>query len=340
MKLAMRPHLHSLRRPAWALVLLVVVGSQWVACRKAAAPAKPILASVGEVAITPEDLLAEAARLQAAHHPVPDKETLLQDMVNHLALLQRAKAAGVDRELQVQREVGNLIIGRYLDRELQAKLVAVTVPTNEVREEYERQIAHFTQPAKARLALLRLDGGKKMSDTRRAELRARLEEARRRALAQPAPAPRPDVPGGFGALAIEFSDDTASRYRGGDIGWLEAGRNTYPWPRPVIEAGFALEKGVVSELIEAENSFFLVMKTDVRAAVRTPFEQVQSSIRQRLLTQKRHALDAAFRQQALRDTGTRIYREALAGLQLPPPVHALATNRESEPPPDPAGAGN
>lgn len=319
------------------LCAVALAASMLVSCRKTV---PQVLATVGGVSLTAEDLVQEAARLQAARRPVPDKATLLQEMVNRLALLQRAKAAGLDRDPQLQREIGNLIIGRFLDRELKDQLAAVTVPTNEVRADYDRQTARFTQPPKYRLALLRLDGGKKLSDARTAELRARLEEARRRALAQPAPPPRPDVPGGFGALAIEFSDDAASRYRGGDIGWVESGREGYSWPRPVLEAGFALETGAVSGLIEAESNFFLVMKTDSRPAVTQPFEQVESSIRQKLLAQKRQALDDAFHAQALRETGARIHPEALARVELPAPIPPPAANSVNEPPSGPAGVGN
>ena len=82
-----------------------------------------------------------------------------------------------------------------------------------------------------------------MSDAKKAELRARMEEGLKKASETPVEGGRGAASIGFGAVAVEYSDDQVSRYRGGDIGWLDDGNFSYRWPKEVLAAGYALEKG-------------------------------------------------------------------------------------------------
>jgi peptidyl-prolyl cis-trans isomerase C len=321
-----------------SVLLCLVFVCALTSCSKAPKP-EPVtfLAKVGDVRITVEDLQKEVARRQAARRAVPDKETLLQEMVEQTALLQRAKDSGVDRDPQLQREIHNLIIGRFLDRETTARREAVTVTTNEVQAEYERNLARYTQPAKVRLALLVQRVDPKASEAKRAEARARIEEARRLALAKPASAESASGVPGFGALAVDYSDDQTSRYRGGDIGWLDSGSYVPRWPKKVFEAAFALEQGKTSEVIETDDGFYLAMKTDLRPGSVVPFVQVEASLRQSLLVRKRHEADVAVRQEAIRLIPSEINRAALSTVELPAAGLASATNRDLKPPALPAG---
>ena len=99
---------------------------------------------------------------------------------------------------------------------------------------------------------------------------------------------------GFGALAAEASEHATSRYRGGDIGWIETGRDAYPLPAAIVETGFALPVGGVSDVIETEEGLYVVMKQDQREARTAPFEEVADTLRRRLLRDRRDRVEAAF----------------------------------------------
>jgi peptidyl-prolyl cis-trans isomerase C len=294
-----------------------------------------VLATVGQRPITVADFQREVERRVNARRPVPDKETLLQEMVAYEALLQRAQKAGVADDPQTQREINNLLISRMQERELSPRVAEVSVTPEDVAAYYEKNLAKYTRPAKARLAILFLEANPTMTDAKRAELRERLMEARAKIIESPAPGGRGPAAIGFGALAIEYSEEQTSRYRGGDIGWLDTPSQTGSlpsrWPREVLEAGFALEQRRVSDLVETAGGFYLVMNTDFRQSAVTPLVELAPTIQQSLLVQKRREAEEAFRAKTIRLAGTTVNQAALAGLKLSLPA-TVAQHRESGPP--------
>jgi parvulin-like peptidyl-prolyl isomerase len=291
-----------------------------------------VLARVGSHQITREDFRNEIARRLTIHRPIPDKETLLQEMIGYEALLQRAKSSGIADEPAIKREINNLLIAKFQDRDLTPKLDAIKISPDDLKAEYEKNLAKFTKPAKARLAILHLQTNGKTSDAKRSELRQRMEEARQKAGELHFPAKGDPNGSGFGTLALDYSDDQASRYRGGDIGWLDAGKFSYRWPHAVLEAGYSLPTGQISELIEDSSGFYLVMKTDFREGSTRPLSAVEAQVRQELLVNKRHDLEENYRSETLRLASASINKQALASVEIAPPPIALAQNRDTAPP--------
>lgn len=319
------------------------VGLAWLAALLAACDAGPtavvtpagpqILARVGDATLTTDDLHREIERRRTARRAIPAKGDLLREMAENLALAQHAQALGLDREPAVAHEIQSLLVRRLLERDLAARLEAVDPTPAEVEAEYQRTLAHHTRPAKDRLAILFLEAPAQASPARRAEARERLEQARRRFLDPADAAATANVVPGFGSLAVAFSDDHASRHRSGDIGWLESGNFAYRWPKPVLEAGFALPRGGVSDVIETEAGPYLVLKTDSRPAVVKPLTEVESSLRLALQAERRRMLDTTYRRDVAQRMGTTFDEAALAAITLPePPAKQVAQRAESEPP--------
>lgn len=340
-------------RLRWMAAGVAAIASLFTACDRSssnagstpaapAAPAVAVVARVGERTVTGPELLREMERRQATRRssPSPTREGVLQEMVDHLALFQHARALGLDQEPAVQQEIESLMVRRVLERELAPRVEAVEVTAEEVEAAYQRDLVRYTQPAKDRLAILFLEAPAKASATRRDEARARLEDARRRILAQPAAGGRGPAARGFGTLAIDYSDDQASRYRGGDIGWLEPDNFAYRWPRVVLEAGYALPDGGVSEVLETEAGPYLVMKTDARPSQVTPLAKVEPTIRHAVLIEKRKALEDAYRREIAQRIGSRIDEAALAAVPIPEaPAPQIAQRTDSSPPAPPHAGG-
>jgi parvulin-like peptidyl-prolyl isomerase len=160
------------------------------------------------------------------------------------------------------------------------------------------------------------------SEARRREARGRIDEARGRASVFASQ-------NGFGQLAIDYSEDQASRYRGGDLGWIDAASIPPRLPKTVVQTGLDLPQGQLSEIIETEKGFYLVMKTDSRGQTTTPMAKVESSLKQSLLGKKRRALEEAFRQEIARIVGVQMNHAALAAVELP---REESPKREPQPP--------
>ncbi len=327
--LQLNPMFAALKR----VLLLLATGLALALASCSKAPGPTVLARVGDRQITVDDFRSEVERRIKARRTLPDKETLLQEMVEYEALAQRARKSGLLEDPQVQREINNLLIGKLQDRDLATRLAALEVSERDVQAEYEKNLAKYTRPAKVRLALLFLEANSKMSEMKRREVRSRMEDARARFLENPVRETRGAVIGGFGPLAIEYSDEQTSRYRGGDLGWLDDGNYAYRWPRAVLETGYTLPKHELSEVIETEQGYYLVMKTDFRDGHTTPLAEVAAAIRQSLLVRGRQELNEAFRQESLRMAAARTDQAALKSVEMAlPNALASASNRQAEPP--------
>lgn len=304
------------------LLCLSALASLLSQCNKAPSTAAPAqsgeaLATVAGRAITKDDLLGEAEWRKANHQPVPAPAELLTEMVNRLALLERAKQTGLADEPDTKRRLESVIIAQLRKKQLEDELAKVSISDAEVAAAYQSRQAEFSQAALDRFAILFQAVDTKSSEARRTEARQRLEAGLAQAKDSPATGGRGLAATGYGATAIEFSDDQASRHRGGDIGWQAADGGTARVPAEVLEAGRALEKGVSSGVIETSQGFYAVMKTDVRPGGARPLEQVSNDLKQTLLRGKRRAVEERFLADAIGSAVVTIDTAAASRIELP-----------------------
>jgi len=298
---------------------LVCCGLWAVGCgREAEAPPPETpLAQVGDVALTEQDFAFEVRRRQASGRATGDAATILQEMVERQAMLQRAAASAVADDPEVRREVENSLLAQWLQRELQTRKDRVTVSEADLQAVYEANAQEWTRPRQVRLAML-FRSRRARDDAQAVEkIKADLRRAVAAYRADSEAATNNGRMQGFGKLAIDHSEDTVSRYRGGDLGWLETGRTDARWPSEVVSAGCALEIGAVSEVIETANGFYVVMKTDERDAQVTPFAEAKLALRRRLLRERQDAVQRDFMRNVMSETRVEINRDKAARLTLP-----------------------
>ena len=299
-----------------ALVLILSLAG----CRREAPPAPPApapLARVGDTVIAAEDVAAEAHRLRAAGQPVADAASVLDALILREAMLQEASTSTWANAHEARRERENLLLSQWLEHTMQAEKGKVTISDDELRVFYEANAAEFTRPAMARLAILHRKPATQGADSSAEALTAALRQARQAYLDDPAQATRSGRIPGFGAIAAEASEHATSRYRGGDVGWIEPGRDAYPLPTEIVEAGFALPAGGVSDVLAAESGLYIVMKQDQRDARSAPFEEVAATLRRRLLRARRDAVESTFKSNVLMRADVEIDEIQAATLSLP-----------------------
>lgn len=279
------------------------------------------LASVNGVAITEDDFASEVQRRIDQGRPLGDAESVLNELIEREAMLQKARTSPVMDDPDVRRELENQTLVKWLDRTLQEQKDAVTVTEADLRAAYEAEIDRFSRPAMARLAILYREAHPNDPDDTVTELRTVLESARAAYLADPAAATRDGRIPGFGTVAAEQSEHTISRYRGGDLGWIQAlAGQPERVPGPVLDAGFALPVGGVSGVIEAGDGLYVVMKQDERPAAVTPFEEAAVSLRRRALRDKQEAVERDFTRNLMAEADVEINPERAARLSLPAPA--------------------
>jgi peptidyl-prolyl cis-trans isomerase C len=314
----------SPRHPALRAFGLACLAAVLAGCGKKdvpvvpAAPAPPPpLARVNDRAITEADFQAEVARRLEGNRPMSDAATVLREMVEREVMLQEARRSEWIRDAGVQRELENQILVKWLDRTLQIEKDGVTVSDEDLRKIYQERIAEFTKPPLVRLAILYREATPLSSTGTVAALRAELEKGRALYLADPAAARHGGRMSGFGSVAADHSEEAISRYRGGDLGWVDPTRADDRLPREVLDAGLALDIGKPSEVLVTDKGLYVVMKSDARPAQVTPFEEVVAGLRRRALRERQEQVQRDFMARLLAAQRIEIQADQAARLQIP-----------------------
>jgi parvulin-like peptidyl-prolyl isomerase len=131
-------------------------------------------------------------------------------------------------------------------------------------------------------------------------VRGELEQRRARAAELRREAARAGA--NFAELARQYSDDAATRERGGDLGTFAHGAHT----RAFDDAAFKLKPGEVSEVVETEYGYHIVKLTGREPSRAVTLEEAAHGIRTRLLAQKQARLLADWLEEARRKAQVRI----------------------------------
>jgi parvulin-like peptidyl-prolyl isomerase len=268
-----------------------------------------IVARVGQLQITAVELEEELARRSGgkpgAFAQPAERRSVLDEMVERLVLVTAADQAGYAEDPGVRRAFEDLMVQRYRQDHLDQALAEIEISEKEVEAFYQENLELYRLPARRRTALLKLPAGNEEAGKAAAETHERALELG-------------DEVTDFGALAAEVSHDRATRYRGGDMGYLSP-EVSYRWPKEVVAAAFALEKvGQVTEPIEAGGFFWLVRLVEDEKVVHRSLPEVAATIRHELNRQKRRELRDAMLTDLQSTVDVAISEEALAAIEAPP----------------------
>jgi peptidyl-prolyl cis-trans isomerase D len=187
----------------------------------------------------------------------------------------------------------------------------------EIADYYRAHAGRFALPEKVRFAVIQMGFPAKATEEKKAEALRKAESvlAEARALG--------GLNGGFGALAQRYSEDQATRYLGGDAGWLARGEQGR-WDNAVVDAAFALKSaGEISSVIQTSNGLYLVKLIEKKVAGYRPLEEVAEAIRYQLALEKRHRQQEEFHEAMTAGLKIEINRALLETISVPPsPPHA------------------
>jgi parvulin-like peptidyl-prolyl isomerase len=221
---------------------------------------------------------------------------VLEEMIRFQAVLAKAKAAGYERDPELRAVWERALVAKFEEDQLGLRGKGLEAATEaELRAAYERDRAQHTVPGRMRAGVILL----------RSALRAGSEEKQalvRKAEALRAEAVRLDA-AGFAELARRHSEDQATRYQGGDAGWLTAGAGH--WEAEVMGAIAALgTPGEVGPVVVTPKGCYVARLIESQAAEVLPFERVREGIQAQLVRRK------------LKERRATFYDEIRAGLEV------------------------
>jgi peptidyl-prolyl cis-trans isomerase C len=277
-----------------------------------ATPEADVVATVGDLAIRVDELIeALAQRTKAVgtgHASEELRQQVLDELVREKVLLLKARAAGVDRDPELTRRWERMVVAKYEATHKPNPEQQRAPSQSELEQYYREHAAEYQRPERIRVALIQIKGSPKAAEEKRAELRARAEKI-------VALAHAPDA--NFAELARIHSEDRATRYSGGDGGWMERGQVPLSWPRELAEAIFALETPGILQLVEAGGSFYVVKLLDRQSAGSLALAEVRDRIVHQLKKQQRTAAEEHFHAEQRAGLSIEINQAALQAVPLP-----------------------
>lgn len=319
------------------LFFAAVAGCLAVSCNRSPSPspqasvplAQDVLAAVEDQTIRLADYEAELERRargrSGSFARTDEREALLQEMVNFESAYLRAKEVGFDQKPEIARQIKAFIVERFMEEQFKDQPESPAISDVEIETYYRNHASHFATPEKVRFAVIQLGFSPKAAPEKKLDVLRKAEsvlaEARTLNVSERA----------FGALAHRYSEDQATRYLGGDTGWVSR-EVPSRWDNAVVAAAFALaQSGNLSPVVKTSTGCYLVKLIERQSAGHRPLEEVSDAIRYQLAVEKRHR------------TQQEIHEAMAAGLKIEinrPLLEAMPTTASSQPETPPALPGS
>lgn len=257
-----------------------------------------VLAKVGETRITVADFnrimgYYDLERQKALADNPAYKVTILQRLVQGLVLEKMAKAKGFDQRPDLKEQImllaRDLLATEYLKKEVIDKIV---VTDEDTQIYYKTHQEDFRTPEMLRVRHILIRPVNPSNEQDRKAARSKAEEVLRRIKAGE----------DFAKLAAEVSDDSGSKDKGGDLGFLPKGRTVPDFEK----AAFALKPGEVSGVVETPFGFHIIKAEERKEAGIEPYETAKGKARDKVFADLRKAKVEEFVEKALKDAGAEV----------------------------------
>lgn len=313
---------------AWAvaLVALVVAVS---GCRKSEPPPQEWVVQVGTQRVTTASFQSEWQRRQSLQERPVQPAEMVGAVVSDWQAYLAAGPLGVLDDPEIQQSIRRVVANRA--REALAKKVGkpeweAPIAPQEIEAIYRGQTSRWEKASAWNLAWLVSSVSPKAQPDRRAAVRERMEEYRRQILASA------DPKATFAVLCSQHSDDTPTRYLGGEMGWLTrpqlAGRLS---PECLEQLSTLSASNRLSTVVESSNRMTLIFQLGFRPVQMRPLDEVAAQIRGEIERGRDAAQKRALELELNRLVPVTTNLTILAGLTPPP----ISTNRPAAPSPMP-----
>jgi peptidyl-prolyl cis-trans isomerase C len=272
--------------------------------RPAVAGQEEVIAKIGSMTVTASDFdrLVQFFSEQSHRDLSKDmqfKRSLFDGMVKRLALLEIAKRKGIDK-VKGMRLILDFVDGNVLSTELIGQELGkkANVSEDEMLAYYRINQKEFRKPASAKVKqiFIKAAGGETAETSEKA--RERAEEVLRRLKSGES----------FAKLAAEFSDDEATKAKGGDLGYIFEGR----YGKQIDDTIFKMKAGELSGVIEFPDGYRIFLVEKRRDAYTEPFKDVKEKIRVSIVEQTRKGIADELLEKAKKELGVEVHPEFLS----------------------------
>ncbi len=161
----------------------------------------------------------------------------------------------------------------YVVLNLDAVKAGISVSEDDLRTYYKENLSRLAGNEERRASHILISAAKDAPAAEREKAKARAEEL----LAELRKAP-----GRFAELAKKDSQDPGSAAAGGDLGFFARGAMVKPFEDTV----FAMKKGDISDVVETDFGYHIIMLTDIKTPRQPTFEELRPSLEAELKQQQ------------------------------------------------------
>jgi peptidyl-prolyl cis-trans isomerase D len=162
------------------------------------------------------------------------------------------------------RSVENVDL-EYLVLDVASLQSRIEVPEQDLKTYYEQNLQRITGQEQRRASHILINAAKDLPDAEKQKARAKAENL----LATVRKSPKT-----FAEVARKNSDDTGSAERGGDLDFFARGAMV----KPFEDAAFALQKGDISQIVESDFGYHIILVTDIKQAQAPSFESMRPQL--------------------------------------------------------------
>jgi peptidyl-prolyl cis-trans isomerase D len=161
----------------------------------------------------------------------------------------------------------------YVVLDLDSVRSGITLNEADLRTYYQENLARLAGKEERRASHILINASKDASSSDREKAKARatelLEQVRK-------------APATFADVAKKSSDDTGSATLGGDLNFFGRGAMV----KPFEDAAFALKKGEISDVVETDFGYHIILLTDIKTPRQPTFEELRPSLEAELKQQE------------------------------------------------------
>ncbi|MDD2919063.1 SurA N-terminal domain-containing protein [Rhodoferax sp.] len=161
----------------------------------------------------------------------------------------------------------------YVVLDLDAVKTSIQIPEADLKSYYEQNASRLSGVEERRASHILINAPKDAAAEDRQKARLKAEELLKAARANPA---------AFADLARKNSQDQGSAAKGGDLDFFARGAMV----KPFEEAVFAMQKGAISDLVESDFGFHIILLTDIKLPKQRSFDEVRPSLEADLKNQQ------------------------------------------------------
>lgn len=200
-----------------------------------------VVAKVGNVEITQKEFDEKYALIQEQLIDVPDRKTLLNDLISFEVGVQEAYKKGLDKDPIIQDRMKQELYKGFIEKELGPKVAKIAVSESEMKDYYSRYPEIRTSHIMIEIRPDATAQQKAQARVRAKEIFAAVSKGGKK----------------FEDFVKLYSDDVMSNNNGGDIGW-QTRLTHYP---SLYRTAVKLKMGQTSEIVETPFGLFIMKLT-------------------------------------------------------------------------------